>query len=297
MSKTVQPAAQSGSSANWLLRFVVFLASLGGLLVAGELAIGGVSHLAAAPFRPWVMLGLGLLLCWAMILTYRALVRSLEKRPPLELARSGAISKLLLGGLVGSSLFAGVYLILWLIGVLRLEGGGDFSQLPSAVAISVTAAVAEELVLRGALFRLLEEKLGTAIALLISAVLFGSLHLANPGATLASAASIAVEGGLLLALAYAATRSLWFPIGIHFGWNLIEGGIFGAAVSGHASHGVVHAALTGSTLLTGGGFGPEQSIVASGLSLLASLLLLGLAIRLGRFEPLRRRGRPASLPS
>ena len=39
----------------------------------------------------------------------------------------------------------------------------------------------------------------------------------------------------MLAAAYAATRNLWVPIGLHFGWNFAAGGIFGAEVSGNGA--------------------------------------------------------------
>jgi membrane protease YdiL (CAAX protease family) len=74
--------------------------------------------------------------------------------------------------------------------------------------------------------------LAGAIALLVSAAVFGRVHAGNPGASWVSSLSIALESGVLLGLAYAATRSLWLPIGLHFGWNFTAGGIFGAAVSG-----------------------------------------------------------------
>ena len=74
------------------------------------------------------------------------------------------------------------------------------------------------------------------------------------GATLFSSVAIALEAGVLLAVAYAATDSLWLPIGIHAGWNYAEGTIFGTAV-------------------TGGAFGPEASIIAIPVCLAAAALL------------------------
>nr|WP_141810786.1 CPBP family intramembrane glutamic endopeptidase [Nocardia bhagyanarayanae] len=41
-----------------------------------------------------------------------------------------------------------------------------------------------------------------------------------------------MTGGTLTAAAYVATRSLWLPIGLHFGWNFIQAGVFGVTVSG-----------------------------------------------------------------
>jgi membrane protease YdiL (CAAX protease family) len=127
---------------------------------------------------------------------------------------------------------------------------------------------------------------GTLVALVVSAAIFGLLHAANPGASLVSSASIALEAGVLLGLAYALTRSLWLPIGLHFGWNFTEGGIFGAAVSGGQSHGLVKAAVVGPDLLTGGAFGPEASVVAVVLSLVVSAAMGWLVVRRGHWKPL-----------
>ena len=48
-----------------------------------------------------------------------------------------------------------------------------------------------------------------------------------------------IEAGLLLGAAYVLTRRLWLAIGIHFGWNFMQAGVFGrisrAAKSGASS--------------------------------------------------------------
>jgi uncharacterized protein len=271
-----------------LVRLPTFFVILGSLLVFGELAIDHAGRGVSVAHQPWVKLTLGLLLSGLMITIYRVVVTLLEKRQPEELSGESFGPFLSSGVLIGLSLFASVYLIFWISGVLTIDGTGDTSHLLGAMALSITAGFAEEIVLRGVLFRLVEEKLGTIMALLISAGLFGILHLANRGATLASAASVALEAGALLGLAFAATRKLWFPIGLHIGWNFAEGGIFGAAVSGRQGHGIVHASLSGSTLMTGGAFGPEQSLVAMSVSLLGSLIFLIIAIRRGQLKPFLR---------
>ncbi|MEO8926756.1 MAG: CPBP family glutamic-type intramembrane protease, partial [Caulobacteraceae bacterium] len=127
--------------------------------------------------------------------------------------------------------------------------------------------------------------LGTAAALLLSAAMFGALHAANPGATLVSTAAIAIEAGLLLALAYAATRNLWLPICLQAAWNFTEGGIFGAAVSGHAGTGLLKTTVLGPPLLSGGVFGPEASIVVVGVCLILSLAFFVRARRNGAWKP------------
>ena len=92
------------------------------------------------------------------------------------------------------------------------------------------------------------------------------------------------SSGVLLALAYAATRSLWLPIGLHFGWNFTEGGIFGAAVSGGLSDGLIRAPLAGPPLITGGAFGPEASLAALAVSLSASIALAWYVVHTGRWR-------------
>jgi len=69
--------------------------------------------------------------------------------------------------------------------------------------------------------------------------LFGLSHLKNNGATLISTLSVAVAGGITFGLTYTLTKSLWLPIGIHFGWNFTQGALFGSAVSGYNLRGAL----------------------------------------------------------
>jgi membrane protease YdiL (CAAX protease family) len=253
------------------------------LLFGGETAIGLIAHAAPKSVRAPLMLGLGVLLAAAILFSYVAIVRRLERRRVAELDRPQAPRDLALGLAAGASLFAGVYVILFGLGALHFGSGLDFSHLMTVTAISLTAAVAEETLFRGVIFQLIEEKLGTAAAAGVTAAVFGAMHLLNPGATLWSALAVTLEAGILLGIVFAATRSLWAVIGFHFGWNMTEGAVFGAAVSGEAGHGILQTSLTGPALVTGGAFGPEQSLIAVVLSLIVSGPLLAWSMRNGRF--------------
>jgi uncharacterized protein len=126
---------------------------------------------------------------------------------------------------------------------------------------------------------------GTWWALLVTSVLFGAGHAFNPGATVLSSIAIAVEAGVLLAAAYAVTGRLWFPIGLHAAWNFTEGTVFGMSVSGFgATKGLIVGALRGPTILTGGRFGPEASIVAVLVCVSAAFLIVWRVVRLGRVQ-------------
>jgi uncharacterized protein len=153
------------------------------------------------------------------------------------------------------------------------------------------AAVTEELLFRGILFRIVEQWTGTWTALVLTAALFGLSHLVNPNATVWGALAIAVEAGAMLAAAYAATRTLWFPIGLHFGWNCAASAIFSTEVSGNNTpDGLLHAVMNGPTALTGGDFGPEASAYAVLFGAALTVVFLWLAHRRGRIVP-RSRGR------
>jgi uncharacterized protein len=143
--------------------------------------------------------------------------------------------------------------------------------------------VTEELIFRGILFRIVEERAGTWIALALTGVLFGLSHLFNPHASLWGAIAIAIEAGAMLAAAYAATRTLWVPIGLHFGWNFAAAGIFGTEVSGNGKpEGLLNGVTSGPTLLSGGEFGPEASLYSVVTGVVLTIVFMWLAHRRGR---------------
>lgn len=256
-----------------LFRLLVFAVVLMGLFVALQIGIGVGLHQSPKALQPQLFLAAELAYCVVMVLAYRVAVRLLERRTASELELGPTMSLALPGLLVGAALFCAVYGVLWTRGVAAYAGFGGYEGVLAAFAAALASAVGEEIVFRGVVFRLVEEGLGTLAAIVLSAALFGLLHGFNRGATPFSIAAIALEAGVLLGVAYAATRSLWFPIGLHLGWNFTEGGIFSAAVSGGQSHGLLNVKLTGPALMTGGVFGPEASVVAVGVCLFAALVL------------------------
>lgn len=218
---------------------------------------------------------------------YAAFVRFVERRPIGELSLAGMPGELGLGLLIGSGLFAGCVGILMLLGIYRIEGFNPVSFMVPAIAMALSSGFLEELLFRGALFRIVEEWLGSWVSLLVSSFVFGFLHLINPGATLTGAVFITVEAGLLLAAAYMVTRRLWMSIGFHISWNYTQSAVFSGIVSGSDSDpGLIRPVIEGPQLLTGGGFGIEASLTAFVLCTATGIILLVVAIRRGRIVPL-----------
>jgi CAAX protease family protein len=176
--------------------------------------------------------------------------------------------------------------ILWAWGAYHPSGWGGLDHLGEGFVPALLGGVIEEILFRGLLFRLIAKVLGTWGALALTAAFFGLVHLANHGATASSAVAIALEAGVLLGAAYAATKRLWVPMGLHFAWNFTEGSIFGMILSGNAmAAGVIRGSLNGARILTGGEFGPEASIVAVVVCLAAAIYLIYRIVKLHLVEP------------
>ena len=178
-----------------------------------------------------------------------------------------------------------------LMAVMAVTGLYDITLVGAApawaeIGLALQAAVTEELWMRALLLRLLWRAFGPVPAFAVAALVFGALHLANPGATPLAGATVAVAGLMFCAL-YALTGRLWVPIGFHFAWNLAQGYLFGAAVSGRDLGGsiAVSTARPGAQAwLTGGAFGPEASVFA--LILVSAITVAALWLSEGR--PIRR---------
>ncbi len=186
------------------------------------------------------------------------------------------IAGLAVGGLLIGLVVAGLALAGW-YRVVEFSWNG--SLLFSSLLSWLLVAVREEVYFRAVAFRSIEEYLGSWLSLAVSAALFGLAHRINPGATWSSSAAIAIEAGILLGAAYMLTRSLWLAVGIHWGWNLFQGTIFGAPVSGHAIPSLIKAELAGPEWATGGPFGPEAGLFAVLLCTLAGIGLAWWAVR------------------
>jgi len=210
---------------------------------------------------------------------YCAYVRLVEKRAVAEFSTGGALKEFGAGVLTGALLFSSTIAVLWAIGSYHVTGTAAASSIVGPLVGAMMAGVAEEIVFRGIVFRIVEQSLGTWLAMLISAVLFGFIHLISPHATLVGAISIIFEAGILLAAAYTATRRLWLPIGLHMAWNFMQGGIFGVAVSGTPAKGLLQGTLSGPEWLSGGAFGAEASVVAIAICLIAALALIAWTVR------------------
>lgn len=207
--------------------------------------------------------------------------RDLQARPlaigVAAIAGAGHISLVTLGGFA-----AGYYVVIQ-------HTGGSPSLLGVAGLIAV-AALLEEVVYRGILFRTLETGLGTAAALWLESLIFAAMHLSNAPASHAELMTTLVAGTLIGALwtaIYAWTRNLWLVAAHHAAWNfaIILTGLPLSGIEDWRAMAPFQSGYDGPAWMTGGVFGPEDSLLCIVVVTLSLPLLIRLARRRGRWLP------------
>ncbi len=213
-------------------------------------------------YNPWAELLSAVLAACFTLAIYRLFVHFIEGRQCTELSGVLAAKEWSAGASAGFAAISLTVLVIALFGGYRIVETNPPIVLLPVLAMAITSGVIEEILFRGLFFRLIEQWLGSWSALIISALLFGLLHVSNPNSSWLAGFAIALEAGILLGALYMLTRRLWAVIGLHMAWNFAQGGIYGISVSGFASEGLIVPAIQGSDYLTGGAFGGEASIPA-----------------------------------
>jgi membrane protease YdiL (CAAX protease family) len=136
------------------------------------------------------------------------------------------------------------------------------------------AAVFEEITMRGYVFLVLEQSWGVVAAIVGSAAIFSIFHLVkHPRMPLIFTLN-AFFFGLVTGLARAVTGGLWAPIGLHFGWNMAMGPVFGLPCSGrNYDDGLVCCHVDGPEWVTGGLYSPDAGVLGTAALVLATAAL------------------------
>ncbi|WP_456313826.1 CPBP family intramembrane glutamic endopeptidase [Pseudomonas shirazensis] len=221
----------------------------------------------------------GLFVSISCIFSYILFFKKYDKRVVTEFATNRLVKNLFIGFAVGFILQSFTILVIYLNGSYSVVKINPISFILIPFALMFTVAIIEEVLVRGIIFRIIEEKLGSYISLTFSSVLFGVLHLANPNVTLISAICI-TTAGFLMGATFIYSRNLWMPIALHFAWNFTQSGIFGAITSGNEkTNSLIVAKIQGPEFITGGEFGPEGSIQAIVFCAIGTIIFLVLSQR------------------
>lgn len=176
-----------------------------------------------------------------------------------------------LGLALAASMVAALVGAFAITGTLRVSlsaGDTTVSTVSGVVLVLFVSAANEELVFRGYPLQVLMNGIGRWPAVVVMSAIFGLGHYLNPNATWLGSANTFLAG-ILLCLAYVRTRSLWFPYGIHIGWNVGLGPGLGFALSGIDLSSIWHTETAGADWITGGEYGPEAGLLVTGIMLAA----------------------------
>ena len=218
--------------------------------------------------------------------------------PALGLPLDAVAGRQFAAGLgVGAALIVAAVAIIAAFGSVQLHLRHSHLFWTRTLIVTATlllGAAMEELSFRGYPFQKLTQAFGAAGAVLALSGIFGAVHLWNPDSPglLSLGFFNTLLIGALLAFARIRTGSLWFSIGLHFGWNFFQGAVFGLPVSGLREFAVlVYSSPHGSEALTGGGYGVEGSATCT-------ILLVAVAPVLWRITASKsfQHGRSHALP-
>jgi uncharacterized protein len=194
----------------------------------------------------------------------------------------GWLRDLLLGSFVGLASQVLATAIATFAGGLRFAAPGRTmifavgQTLVLSAALFVLAALAEEALFRGYPLQTMTRARLAWFGILLTSLPFAAVHLRNPNVVAGFTFVNTALAGVWLAVAYLRTRSLWFPMGVHWSWNWTLGSVFGLPVSGItdiAPHPLLQGVDLGPAWLTGGSYGIEGGVACT-ITLIVSTIFI-----------------------
>lgn len=256
-----------------LWRDIIFVISGILLLIIGSTILSLGVYTASESDSYLINIPIFLITAVVLLLLYNLLIRYVEANDACKIAPRKDILSIGNGLFIGFSYFIIVTVTMSLCGYYHIKSiQFDWEKQLFSFTLFFLVAVSEEIFFRGILFRMINRRWNIWAALVISGLIFGGLHILNDNATLWSSIAITIEAGSLLGAAYAYSKNIWLPIGIHWIWNYTQGNILGFPVSGEDNvTSVITPEISGPQWLTGGSFGAEASVIAAVIGLLISL--------------------------
>ncbi len=192
------------------------------------------------------------------------------------------------GGAAAACLVLGLPLAVGMAHFVPAKAAPSLGTIPFTIVLLAAGATGEELLFRGYAFQALLGPLGRHAAVFTVGAVFALMHASNPNASWFGLANTA-GFGILFGYAFLRSRDLWLPIGLHFGWNFTLP-LFGANLSGLRMNVTGHEMeWTVGGLWSGGAYGPEASVLTSGVLVLLFIYL--------QFAPLDRQSSPLASSS
>jgi len=223
----------------------------------------------------------------------------IEKRPlrTLGITKRRALPDYLLGILLGTGMM-GCVILLMIAG-----GGASFRGVSQSVPTGymllflagwMIQGFSEELTFRGWLMMSAGTHTKPLTGVAVSSLLFAAAHLGNDGISVFAFCNLTMFG-LLTALLFLRTDSIWCTAAMHSFWNMAQGNLFGMKVSGiDVSATFLHIdTAEGAAWLNGGHFGPEGGAATTAIliiCILAVYLLPQRTVHLPALQDAQKKG-------
>jgi membrane protease YdiL (CAAX protease family) len=243
--------APSRSVAHYLENLIIRSVLLTAALVAGYLCTRWLEGL------PWRALGLWFHARWLRDLVLGSIIGVASLAVATAIATAGGGLSFTISG--RSALFQ----------VLQ--------TLVFSAALFILAALAEEALFRGYPLQTLTRANLAWLAVFLTSVPFAAVHLRNPNAAAGFTFINTALAGVWLAVAYLRTRSLWFPLGVHWAWNWALAALLGLPVSGLtdlAPQPLMRGTDLGPAWLTGGSYGLEGGLACTITLIVSTIFIL-----------------------
>lgn len=219
-----------------------------------------------------------LIVCGIQILLFIAWVRMIEKRPikAIGLQARKPVKSYTVGLISGFCAITVITAILYIFGMVTIEAYHVTEVIPIIIPIAAgwfVQSASEEIAIRGWLIPSLSHRSSPVVSIVLTAIIFGIIHLFSSGVTALSFINLIFSGVFFAGYAIFA-KNIWGNCGLHFAWNFTLGNIYGFPVSGFSSNGqsLISMKQAGPNFFTGGAFGPEGGCITT------LLLLLGIGI-------------------
>lgn len=203
--------------------------------------------------------------------------RFIEKRSlgSIGMRKKNAFRNYLMGLAVGFVLISAIVLIAKFIGAVDIQPSRYYAKIVALYLLGFgVQGMSEEFIFRGYLMNTIGGKHSAVVAVAVSSVAFSLAHIMNPGVTFIALFNIALFG-VFASLYMIRFDDIWGASAIHSIWNFTQGNIYGISVSGTTSAEnnystiMKTSAVSDNTLLTGGDFGIEASIITTVVLLIA----------------------------
>ena len=200
-----------------------------------------------------------------------------------SIAEYGLPWRLMFGGRFWIGALLGFVSLTFLLLVMHLVAAFHFGALVLSntdivkwallyVLVFILVALTEEFSARGYAFYTLTRIAGFWPAAILTAIVFGYIHVGNTGENWIGLANVGLFG-LLACLLLQRTGNLWMPIGLHMAWDWGETFFYGVANSGKTYPGqLMNSGPSGPLWLSGGNVGPEGSVLCTLLMVLCWIL-------------------------